>query len=99
MGGKGLLDGCPGPLKVAVDSGKVGAAASSRCQSPRAPERLSPCLQLPRERLREIDVAEGGERLDLIGKEFHHARLAKAGGCGLLGQRAQLSVCGLVVAE
>ena len=99
MPGQRLLERGPGSLEVAVQAGEVGAASRSRRQRPRTPERPALFFQLPGERPREIDLAEVGQGLDLVGEEPHHARFSEAGHGRHLGQAAQVGVCGLGIVE
>src|SRR5438046_5781195 len=94
-----LLAGSPGAGKVAVGGGKLGATAGGRRQRPRAPKGPSLRFQLMGERPRAIDLAEGGQGLDFVGKESDDAWLAEAEGDGCVGERTQMGVRGLVGIE
>ena len=40
----------------------------------------------------QIGLAEGGQGLDLVGEELHHARFPEADGSARLGEAAQVRV-------
>ena len=82
-------------FQVVVDAGEMGAAVAAPIGA-RAP---SLRLQFSRQRPRAVSLAEGGQRLDLIGKILHHARFPQPDSRSHFGEAVQVRVCGRVVIQ
>ena len=74
-------------------------APRTRRQCPPASEQRPACLELLRERPREIKLAESYQRLDLVREKFDHTWIAKATAGDRLGEGAQVRVHGLIVIQ